>query len=345
MAVPDLNAAAPALGAWLAERVPGFAGPFTVRRLKGGQSNPSFAIEAASGRYVLRSKPLGTLLPGAHAVEREFAVIAALHPTGFPVPRPFALCEDASVIGAPFYVMAYVEGRIFWDARLPDLPPDQRRAAFDAMVATIARLHGIDPAAVGLTGFGKAGDYFARQIGRWSRQYLADPEAGRDPDMDWLVEWLPATIPPGDEVAIVHGDFRIDNMIFAPDRSEVIAVLDWELATLGHPLADFAYHLLMYRVPAELHIGFGGEDPAALGLPTEAEYIAAYAALTGRAEVPQLDWHIAYNLFRFAAIIHGIRGRVLRGTAANPQAREAAGKFEAVAALARRAAEQARESQ
>jgi aminoglycoside phosphotransferase (APT) family kinase protein len=344
MSAPDLDAAAPRLGDWLAANVAGFAGPFGTRRFKGGQSNPTFAIEAASGGYVLRAKPVGALLPGAHAVEREFAAIAALHPTGFPVARPYALCEDAAVIGAPFYVMALVEGRVFWDARLPELSQADRRRAFDSMNMTIARLHAIDPAAVGLGAFGKPGDYFARQIGRWSKQYLADEAAGRDPNMDRLVEWLPATIPAGDEVAIVHGDFRIDNMIFAADRPEVIAVLDWELSTLGHPLADFAYHLLMYRMPRALHIGFGGEDPAALGLPTEAEYTALYAERTGRADVPRLDWHIAFNLFRFAAIIHGIRGRVLRGTAASAQAREASDRFEAVAALAWEQAQRAMET-
>jgi aminoglycoside phosphotransferase (APT) family kinase protein len=343
MSAPDLAASAPALGAWLAAHVEGFRGPFTTSRFKGGQSNPTFAIDAASGRYVLRSKPVGALLPGAHAIEREHAVLAALHPTGFPVARPFALCEDAGVTGAPFYVMERVEGRIFWDARLPDLAPAERRAAFDSMNMTIARLHSLDPAAIGLADYGKPGNYFARQISRWSKQYLADAAAGRDASMDRLVEWLPATIPPGDETAIVHGDFRIDNMIFDATQPRVIAVLDWELSTLGHPLADFAYHLLMYRMPRDLHIGFGGEDPAALGLPSEADYTAAYAARTGRAGPLRLDWHMAFNLFRFAAIIHGIRGRVIRGTAASPQAREASDRFEAVAALAWEQAQRAME--
>ena len=334
MSAPDLAACAPVLGDWLAAHVEGFRGPFTTHRFSGGQSNPTFGIDAASGRYVLRAKPLGALLPGAHAIEREYAVLSALHPAGFPVARPLALCEDAQVIGAPFYVMERVEGRIFWDARLPDLPAAERRSAFDAMNATIARLHRLDPAAVGLAGFGRPGNYCARQISRWSRQYLDDPDAGRDANMDALVQWLPATIPDGDETAIVHGDFRIDNLVFHPVEPRVVAVLDWELATLGHPLADFAYHCLMYRVPASLHIGFGGEDPTTLGLPGEADYVAAYAARTGRAAIPAMDWYMAFNLFRFAAIIHGIRGRIIRGTAASAQAQEAASRFADVAALA-----------
>lgn len=332
-AVPDI--ANPALATWLEAHVDGFRGPVVAARFEGGQSNPSWRLEAPGGDLVLRARPMGDLLPGAHAIEREYRVLAALHPTGFPVARPRALCHDAGIIGAPFYVMDMVAGRIIWDAAFAEVPATHRFAHFDAMNATIAALHRIDPVAVGLGDYGRPGNYFERQIARWSGQYAGDAEAGagRDRHMDRLVEWLPATIPPGDESAIVHGDFRCDNMIFDAEAPRVRAVLDWELSTLGHPLADFAYHAMMYRMPAELHSGIGGRDPAALGLPSEADYIATYCRRTGRAGIGDFDWYVAFNVFRFAAIVHGIKGRVLRGTASSPRAREAAERFEAIAEL------------
>ena len=328
-----------ALGAWMASQVEGFAGPLTVEQFNGGQSNPTYKLTTPGQRYVLRRKPPGPLLKGAHDVLREARVQQALAGTDVPVARIFAVCEDESVIGSAFYVMDMVEGRIFWDAAFTEVPKDQRAAYFDEMNRVIAALHSVDVEAVGLGDYGRPGNYFARQIGRWSKQYLEDELAGRLPDMDALVEWLPTAIPEGDETSIVHGDFRCDNMIFAPHEPRVLAVLDWELSTLGHPLADFAYHAMMYRMPGDIVAGLGGADPVPLGLPTEAEYIAAYCARTGRSGIPNWDYYLAFNFFRLAAIMHGIKGRVLRGTASNAQARERAEALPRLAALARDAME------
>ena len=309
------------LHAWMEEEVAGFAGPLSVEQFKGGQSNPTYRLVTPDRCYVLRRKPPGRLLPGAHAVDREYRVISALGKAGFPVAEAFGLCEDESVIGTAFYVMEMVEGRIFWEAALPEIPPAERRAYFDAMNAVIARLHTIDPAAIGLGDYGKPGNYFERQIGRWSKQYLGDAEAGRLPAMDRLVEWLPAHIPAGEEEArIIHGDFRCDNMIFHPTEPRVLAVLDWELSTLGHPLSDFAYHMMMYRMPAGLTAGLAGIDLRALNLPSETDYVAAYCRRTGRDGIPDLDFYVAFNMFRLAAILHGIKGRLARGTAASAHA-------------------------
>jgi aminoglycoside phosphotransferase (APT) family kinase protein len=323
-----------ALAAWMAEHVEGYAGPLTVAQFTGGQSNPTYALHTPGRDYVLRRKPPGTLLKGAHAVDREYRLIAALHPTGFPVPQPFGLCLDESVIGTIFYVMEKVEGRNFWDTAFPDVPRADRAQYFDAMNETIARLHSIDPETVGLGDYGRPGNYFERQIGRWAGQYLADEAAGRTPAMDALVEWLPANIPPGDEAAIVHGDFRCDNMLFHPTEPRVIAVLDWELSTLGHPLADFAYHLMVYRMSPGFSTGLAGLDLAALNIPSEADYVAAYCRRTGRDGIPGLDFYVAFSLFRLAAIIHGIKGRMLRGTASSPQAAAAVEQLDRVAELA-----------
>jgi aminoglycoside phosphotransferase (APT) family kinase protein len=323
-----------ALMVWMAEHVEGYAGPLTVTQFTGGQSNPTYALHTPGRDYVLRRKPPGTLLKGAHAVDREYRLIAALHPTGFPVPRPFGLCLDENVIGTIFYVMEKVEGRNFWDTSFPDVPRADRPLYFDAMNETIARLHSIDPEAVGLGDYGRSGNYFERQIGRWAGQYLADEEAGRTPAMDALVEWLPANIPPGDEAAIVHGDFRCDNMLFHPTEPRVVAVLDWELSTLGHPLADFAYHLMVYRMPPGFSTGLAGLDLPALNIPSEADYVAAYCRRTGRDGIPALDFYVAFSLFRLAAIIHGIKGRMLRGTASSPQAAAAVEQLDRVAELA-----------
>ena len=307
---------------WLEANVAGFHGPVAVEQFVGGQSNPTYKLTTPAKSYVLRRKPPGALVKGAHAVEREAQVISALDAAGFPVPRVEALCTDDQVIGSWFYVMELVEGRIFWDATVPDVAPAERAAIFDAMNDVIARLHRIDHVAAGLGDFGKPGNYFQRQISRWSRQYLEDEEAGRDPYLDRLIAWLPQNIPPGDEVAIVHGDFRIDNMIFHPDRPQVAAVLDWELSTLGHPGADFAFHAMMYRMPPHIAAGLVGADLPALGIPSEEDYLAAYCRRTGRDSLPGYDFYMAFNFFRFAAIFHGIKGRVVRGTAVSAQAQE-----------------------
>ncbi|WP_413083987.1 phosphotransferase family protein [Thermaurantiacus sp.] len=331
-----------ALDAWMRAHVEGYRGPLTVRQFRGGQSNPTYKLVTPERSYVLRRKPPGPLLKSAHAVDREFRVISALHPTGFPVARPYGLCTDETVIGTWFYVMEHVEGRIVWDGTFPDVARDQRRAHFWAMCDTLAWLHRIDPASVGLADFGRPGNYFARQIARWSKSYAEDvPFAGRVEEMEKLVDWLPAHIPPGDETAIVHGDYRCDNMIFHTTEPRVLAVLDWELSTLGHPLADFSYHLMMYRMPPSGTVGLAEADLAALDIPTEADYVARYCAGTGRdpAEVTAImDFCIAYNMFRLAAIVHGIRARVARGTAANPAAQAMSANVEV---LARRAWEQA----
>src|SRR3569623_1718030 len=262
-----------ALDAWMRREVEDYAGPLSVEQCRGGQSNPTYKLATPRRAYVLRRKPPGKLRPGAHAVDREYRVIRALAAQGFPVARAYALCEDEGVIGTPFYVMDFVEGRIFWEADFPQVRRDERPAYFDAMIAAIARLHRIDPHAAGLADYGKPGNYFERQIGRWSKQYLGDADAGRVPAMDRLVEWLPSNIPVGgDEARILHGDFRCDNMIFDPAEPRVVAVLDWELSTLGHPLADFAYHLMMYRMPAGVTTGLAGRDLEALNIPSEADY-------------------------------------------------------------------------
>lgn len=328
-----------ALTRWMEAHVEGFVGPLQVEQFKGGQSNPTYRLGTPSRSYVLRRKPPGELLPGAHAVDREARVQMALGATGFPVARIHGLCTDETVIGTWFYVMDLVDGRIFWDATFPGVSRAQRPAYFDAMNATMAALHAIDPVAVGLEDFGKPGSYFSRQIGRWSKQYLADELAGRNADMDALVAGLPALIPEGDETAIIHGDCRCDNMIFHPTEPRVLAVLDWELSTLGNPLADFAYHALMYRMDPQIVPGLAGADLAALNIPSEANYVADYCARTGRADIPNYEFYIAFNLFRLAAIFHGIKGRVLRGNAANAQAARRAESFPILARMARESLE------
>jgi aminoglycoside phosphotransferase (APT) family kinase protein len=330
-----------ALARWLAGEVPGFEGPLSIEQFNGGQSNPTYRLSTPGARYVLRRKPPGPLVKGAHDVLREARVQAALAGSPVPVAPILAACEDESVIGSAFYVMALVEGRIFWDSSLPEVPREERAAYFDEMNRVIAALHGLDPAALGLGDYGRTGNYFARQIARWSQQYLADEQAGRDPDMDALVAWLPGAIPDGDETTLVHGDFRADNMIFHPTRPEVLAVLDWELSTLGHPLGDFAYHAMVYRLPHDILGGLGGRDLAALGLPSEAAHLAAYCRRTGRPGVPHWDFYIAFNMFRLAAILHGIKGRMLRGNASSANAAERAAAYPRLARLARETMERA----
>jgi aminoglycoside phosphotransferase (APT) family kinase protein len=324
-----------ALADWMDRHVEGFQPPLTVSQFKGGQSNPTYRLDTPGGSYVLRRKPPGKLLPGAHAVDREFRVIAALHAAGFPVPRVHGLCEDEGVIGTPFYVMDMVEGRIVWEAQFPGLSPTDRAAHFDAMNATIARLHGFDPAAIGLGDYGRAGGFIERQVARWSKQYESDVEAGRIAAMDNVVDWLRDNLPPDrGEARIVHGDFRCDNMIFAAAEPRVAAVLDWELSTLGDPVADFVYHLMMYRMPAGLFTGLAGLDFAELGIPSEEQYVAAYCERTGRTSLPNLDYLSVFVLFRLAAICHGIRGRLARGSASSAHAEATAAVTEPLAELA-----------
>ncbi len=311
-----------ALAAWMADHVEGYAAPLAVSQFKGGQSNPTYRLDTPGAAYVLRRKPFGDLLPSAHAVDREFRVISALHGAGFPVARPYALCTDDGVIGAWFYIMSMVEGRVIWDASQPDSSPEQRRAHFEAEIATLARLHQLDPQAIGLGDYGKPGNYFARQVERWTRQYRA-AEIDPIPEMDRLIEWLPTSIPPQERTSIVHGDYRMDNMIFHPDRPEVIAVLDWELSTLGDPLADFSYLMMNWNMPADGRSGVMGLDLAALGIPTVEEAVDLYCRITRRpGGVPDLNWYFAFGLFRLCSITQGIAKRVQIGTAASERARE-----------------------
>lgn len=324
-----------ALEGWMAEHVPGFRGPIRVSQFKGGQSNPTYRIDSPGGAYVLRRKPPGKLLPGAHAVDREYRAIAALGSQGFPVAGVHGLCEDESVIGTAFYVMDMVEGRIFWEAQLPGLSSDDRAAAFDSMNATIARLHSFDPAEIGLGDYGKPTGFVERQVARWSKQYVGDVEAGRIEAMDRLVNWLEKHLPPDSgRSSVVHGDFRCDNMIFDAEAPTVRAVLDWELSTLGDPVSDFTYHLLMYRMPSELFGGLAGVQLEPIGVPSEEAYVSAYCRRTGRDHLPNKDYLVVFNLFRLAAILHGIRGRIARGTASSSHAIATANKLEPLAELA-----------
>ena len=321
------------LDRWLRDHVEGFRGPFAAERFTGGQSNPTYRLEAASGLYVLRRKPPGPLLPSAHAVDREFRVMRALSATPVPVPQVYALCDDDRVIGSAFYVMQFLDGRIFWEQHLPGLGPAERAAMFDSMNAVIAALHSVDYEAVGLGDFGRPGNYMARQIARWSRQYRASETeqiAAMDALIDWLPQHLPAESPPG----IVHGDYRMDNLVFHKTEPRIIGVLDWELSTIGDPLADFAYHAMSWRVTPELFRGLAGIDFRAAGIPDEAAYVAAYCRRTGRERVAAWEFYMVYSLFRIAAIVQGIAKRAIEGTAASHEASE-------VGRLARPFAEQA----
>lgn len=329
-AVPDSQAFdIAALSAYLSEHLAGFKGPLNVEIFKGGQSNPTYKLLTPGASYVMRAKPgpVAKLLPSAHAVEREFKVMQGLQGTPVPVPKMHCLCEDESVIGRAFYVMEFVEGRVLWDQALPGMTTTQRSEIYDEMNRVIAALHKVSFAECGLADYGKPGNYFERQIGRWSKQYTASVT---QPilEMDKLMEWLPAHIPPSarDEnmVSIVHGDFRLDNLLFHPTEPRVLAVLDWELSTLGHPLADFSYHCMGWHIPPGTFRGIGGLDLASLGIPAEAEYIARYCERTGLTTLEALhaDWnfYLAYNLFRLAAILQGIAKRIEAGTASSAQA-------------------------
>ncbi|MEY4978811.1 MAG: hypothetical protein RLZZ352_1081 [Pseudomonadota bacterium] len=339
-----------ALARWLSQHLPGFAGPLTVRLFKGGQSNPTYLLSTPAHTYVMRAKPgpVARLLPSAHAIEREFRVMQALHGTGVPVARMQVLCEDESVIGRAFYIMEYVAGRVFWDPALPELPREERSAVYDEMNRVMAALHRVQPQQVGLSDYGKPGNYFERQIGRWSKQYQASitqPIADMDRLMDWLPRNMPAMASDPAMVSVVHGDFRLDNLMFHPTEPRVLAVLDWELSTLGHPLADFSYHCMAWHITPGLFRGMAGLDLAALGIPAEADYIARYCERSGWASPAQLqaDWpfYLAYNLFRLAAILQGIAKRVENGTASSAQALQSAAGARPLAELAWRMAQAA----
>ena len=323
---------AAALDVWLRTHVAGYAGPLQVAQFKGGQSNPTFLLTTPAQTYVLRRKPPGKLLPSAHAIDREYRVMRALAATNVPVPRTYALCEDEAVIGTAFYVMEHVQGRILWDPALPGMTPAERAAIFDSMNAVIAALHQVDLQQTGLADYGKPGNYFARQIGRWTTQYRAS-ETERIAAMDALIDWLPQNIPPGDAVALVHGDYRLDNLVFHVTEPRVIAVLDWELSTLGHPMADFAYHAMAWDTPAGEMRGLAGLDLAALGIPSARAYVERYCARVGVAMPARGEWdfYVAYNLFRGAAICQGILRRALDGSASSPHALAAGARARMVA--------------
>ena len=310
-----------ALERYMREHVEGFRGPVIVRQFHGGQSCPTYYLESPSGKYVLRRKPPGKLLPSAHAVDREYRVITALGGTDVPVPRTYALCEEPDVVGTAFYIMEYVHGRLMVEPGLPGVAPAERAALFDAMNHVLARLHTVDLGAVGLTDYGKPGNYFARQIHRWSQQYRAS-ETEKIEAMEQLIEWLPAHVPADDQTTIVHGDYRSGNMLMHPTEPRVVAVLDWELSTLGHPLADLAYHCMPYRLGPGTLGGFVHEDLAALGIPSEEAYLATYCRRVGRTSIPDWEFYVAFSMFRLSAIAQGIMGRVIAGTANDARARE-----------------------
>jgi len=330
------------LAAYLAANLPGFSGPLEVKQFHGGQSNPTYLLTTPSAKYVMRSKPgpAAKLLPSAHAIEREFRVMRALRAQGIPVPQVHVLCEDERVIGRAFFVMEHVAGRIFWEQSLPQSNPAERAAIYDEMNRVIARLHSVDVDRAGLSDFGKAGNYFARQIGRWSKQYQASETETIDA-MNRLIEWLPQHIPPGDETAVVHGDYRMDNLIFHPTEPRIIAILDWELSTLGHPLADFSYHCMSWHIPPGAFRGIAGLDLAALGIPSEAEYIRRYCERTGRTGIKHWNFYLAYNLFRIAAILQGVYKRYTEGLASSDNAKQAGANAKALAELGWKYAQQA----
>ena len=330
------------LESYLRQHVTGFTGPAVVSQFKGGQSNPTYLVETPARRYVLRRKPPGKLLPSAHAVDREFRIISALHAQGFPVPEPVLYCADDSIVGTPFFVMAHVEGRVFWEPHMPASAPAERAQVYDAMNATLSRLHTFDPAAIGLADYGRGENYVARQVERWSKQYRASQTQAIE-DMERLIAWLPAHLPPPQPPRVVHGDYRLDNIILTPDAPRIAAVLDWELSTLGDPLADFSYHLMQWHMPPS-DAGTGsllGLDLAALGIPSLGDYVDAYVARTGLDPRPHLPVYFAYNFFRIAAILQGIAGRVRDGTATSAFA---AAKAALVAPLAAKAWEFARQA-
>lgn len=322
-----------ALEVWLERHVAGFSGPLTINKFDSGQSNPTYRIDTPSGTVVLRRKPFGALLPSAHAIEREYRVMAALQPFSFPVPRVIALCEDAGVIGAPFYLMSMVGGKNFTDGALPGMTKGSRTALYYALVDNLAALHCIDPEAAGLGTFGRPGNFFERQVARWIKQYRAS-ETERMDDMERLIAWLPATLPAQSGISVVHGDYRIDNVIMDPAGGRIAAVLDWELSTLGDPLADFTYFLMNWVTPYDGRSSLQGLDLVALGIPTLGEMTARYCAKAQRAPIDNLDWYFAFNCFRVVGIAQGIKKRVMDGNASNSRATDLASRLPAMAALA-----------
>lgn len=321
-----------ALAAYLTPRVEGFAGPLAARKFSDGQSNPTFLLETPARKYVLRRKPPGQLLKSAHAVDREFRVLSALAGSDVPVPRVYHLCEDESVIGSMFYLMEFLEGRVFWDPALPELTPAERRVVYDEMNRVLAAIHSVDLDARGLADYGKPGNYFERQVSRWSQQYQSS-QTETLPAMDALMDWLPAHLPPDDgRVSLIHGDYRIDNLMFAPDRLEVIAVFDWELSTLGHPVADLAYQVMQRYMGRDWQIkGLAGLDTEALGIPSEQRYVADYCRRMGLPGIDHWPFYLAFSFFRFAAICQGVKHRALTG---NASSRDAAGVGAMAAPLA-----------
>lgn len=322
-----------ALDRWMTDNIDGFKGPVTLSKFEGGQSNPTFRIDAPSGRYVLRRKPMGAVLPGAHAVDREFRVLSAMHKAGVPVARVYQLCTDESVIGSIFYVMDFVDGRVFWDPRLPDLTAAERRSIFESMNDNIARIHSLSPDKVGLSDFGRSEGYLNRQISRWTRQYDAsriDP----NPAMDNLIAWLPDHVPDEHPPRLVHGDYRLDNVLIHPTEPRIVAVLDWELSTIGNPIADFAYHMLTWHFAPDLYRGLAGVDLAALGIPGEEEYLARYLKTTGLE--PPKDWqfYLILSMFRIASILQGVAKRSVEGSAADAKAAEVGAKAVPISQLA-----------
>ena len=309
------------LTAYLAERIPGFAGPLSAKKFSDGQSNPTFLLDTPAGRYVLRRKPPGQLLKSAHAVDREYRVLSALAAGDVPVPRVFHLCEDDSVIGSAFYVMEYLDGRVFWDPALPDLTVAERGVVYDEMNRVLAAIHSVDLKAAGLEDYGRPGNYFERQVSRWSQQYQAS-QTETLPAMDALMAWLPGNLPPDDgRVSLIHGDYRIDNLMFAPDRLEVIAVFDWELSTLGHPLADLAYQVMQRYMGRDWQIkGLAGLDCDALGIPSEQRYVSDYCRRMGISGIDHWPFYLAFSFFRFAAICQGVKQRALQGNASSSDA-------------------------
>ncbi len=322
-----------ALTAYMKDHVEGFAGPISVSKFKGGQSNPTYLITTPAKKYVLRRKPPGKLLPSAHAVDREYKVMTALGAQNFPVPKTYALCEDDSIIGTAFFIMDFVEGRIFWDAGLPEVTPADRMPLYTALIDTLADLHSVDYAAAGLSDYGKPGNYFERQIGRWSKQYEA-AETSTIEEMNNLISWLPTAIPADDATSIVHGDFRFDNAIMHPSEPKTLAILDWELSTLGHPLADFTYFLMVWHMPRTVRGGLAGLDLSAENIPTMNAAAEQYSNRTGRDAVAHIDFCLAYNMFRLSSIIQGVYARSLQGNASSPKGKEMGAQVQPLAALA-----------
>jgi aminoglycoside phosphotransferase (APT) family kinase protein len=318
------------LDKWMRANVEGYAGPLTISQFKGGQSNPTYKLDTPGRSYVMRRKPFGKLLPSAHAVDREYKVITALHKQGFPAAKTYGLCTDDSVLGSAFYIMQMVEGRVFWDQTLPSVSRDERRPIFEQEILTLAQLHSYNPDEIGLGDYGRPGNYFSRQVDRWTKQYRAS-ETEKIDEVERLIEWLPKTVPQQERVSVVHGDYRLDNMIFAPDKPKVIAVLDWELSTLGDPLADFSYLLMQWIMSGTQRVGLVEANLAELNIPTLEEAIEIYCKATGRPNIPDLNWYFAYNLFRLTGILQGIAGRIRDGTASSARAAESAARVKPLA--------------